>query len=285
LAFYALLSLTPLLLVVVSLAGLFFSPQAAANQIIWQIQYLIGPQVADGVRTVLEGSRNRAQGIIATAIGILTLLFGASGVLVELRDALNTVWETPPLQTTGLKTILEMIQERLVSFALVLSIGLFLLCSLLVNIAIAALGAFSARYLPIPELVLHVLNSVFSFAVITGLFAAIYKVVPDTKISWRDVFMGAAFTSLLFTAGKLLIALYLGKASFASSYGAAASVVVFIVWIYYSGQIFFLGAEFTRIFASRYGSQLNGNAGLVLTSPQRPRDEAKVEAAKGMSHR
>jgi len=285
LAFYALLSLTPLLLVVVSLAGLFFSPKAAANQIVWQIQYLIGPQVADGVRTVLEGSRNRAQGIIATAIGILTLLFGASGVLVELRDALNTVWETPPLQTTGLKTILEMIQERLVSFALVLSIGLFLLCSLLVNIAIAALGAFSARYLPIPELVLHVLNAVFSFAVITGLFAAIYKVVPDTKISWRDVFMGAAFTSLLFTAGKLLIALYLGKASFASSYGAAASVVVFIVWIYYSGQIFFLGAEFTRIFASRYGSQLNGNAGLVLTSPQRPRDEAKVEAAKGASHR
>ena len=136
-----------------------------------------------------------------------------------------------------------------------LAVGFLLLVSLLMSAAIAALGAFSARFLPIPEVLLHVLNAVFSFAVVTGLFAAIYKVVPETKIEWRDVFLGATVTSLLFTIGKLLIGLYLGKASFASSYGAAASVVVLIVWVYYSGQIFFLGAEFTKIFANRYGSQ------------------------------
>jgi membrane protein len=280
LAFYTLLSLTPLLLVVVSVAGLVFSPKTAESQVVWQIHSLVGRQAANGIQTVLEGTRHTTHGIIATAIGLLTLLFGASGVLIELRDALNTIWEIPPEQTTGFRTIMQMARERLFSFALVLAVGFLLLVSLVMNAAIAALGTFSARFLPIPEVFLHLLNALFSFVAITALFAAIYKVVPETKIQWRDVLLGAAVTSLLFTLGKLLIGLYLGKASFASTYGAAASVVVLIVWVYYSGQIFFLGAEFTKIFANRYGSQPNRHPGSMVTSGQEANSHPAVNRTK-----
>ena len=266
LAFYTLLSLTPLLLVVVSFAGLVFGPKAAASQVVWQIQTLVGREAASGIQALLEGTRHTTHGVIATGIGLLTLLFGASGVLIELRDALNTIWEIPPPQTSGFRTVLQMARQRMFSFALVLAIGFLLLVSLVVSAAIAALGAFSARFLPMPEVFLQVLNAVFSFVVVTAMFAAIYKVVPETKIQWRDVLLGAAVTSLLFTIGKLLIGLYLGKASIASSYGAAASVVVLIVWVYYSGQIFFLGAEFTKIFANRYGSQPTHHPTSMVTS-------------------
>ena len=255
LAFYALLSLTPLLLVVISVAGLVFGQRAAEGQIVFQIQSLVGTQGANGIQTVLEGTRNTAHGVVATLMGLLTLLFGASGVLMELRDALNTIWEIPAPATIGVRSIIQMLKERLFSFALVLAIGFLLLVSLVVNAWIAALGAFSSQWLPLPEALLQVANSLVSFVVITGLFAAIYKVMPDARIEWRDVLLGAAVTSLLFTLGKLLIGLYLGKASFASTYGAASSIVVLIVWVYYSGQIFFFGAEFTKIFAGRYGSQ------------------------------
>jgi membrane protein len=258
LAFYTLLSLTPLLLIAISIGGLAFGAEAAEGEIIRQMQDLIGREGADGIQALLEGTRNTTHGILATALGLLTLFFGASGVLMELRDALNTIWEIPPVQTKGVRSLFQMGKERLFSFALVLAIGFLLLVSLLVSAAISALGTFSAGILPIPNLVLHVLNAVLSFLVITGLFATIYKVMPDARIGWRDVFLGAAVTSLLFTLGKLFIGLYLGRASFASTYGAAASVVIVIVWVYYSGQIFFLGAEFTKIFADRYGSRPAG---------------------------
>ena len=265
LAFYTLLSLTPLLLVAVSVAGLVFGQKAAESQIVWQIQDFVGRQSANGIQALLEGTRKTAHGLIATTIGLLTLLFGASGVLIELRDALNTIWEIPAPETTGVRSIIQMLKQRLFSFALVLSIGFLLLVSLVVNAGIAALGTFSARWLPIPEVFLHVGNVVVSFIVITALFAAIYKVMPEARIEWRDVLLGAAVTSLLFTVGKLVIGLYLGKASFASTYGAAASIVVVIVWVYYSGQIFFFGAEFTRVFASRYGSQPNQHTEGIVT--------------------
>jgi membrane protein len=265
LAFYTLLSLMPLLLLVISIGGLVFGPKAAESQIVWQIQDLVGRQGASGIQALLEGTRNTAHGIVATAIGLLTLLFGASGVLIELRDALNTIWESPSVEAKGVRSIIQMAKERLFSFALVLAVGFLLLVSLVVNAWIAALGAFSERLLPIPEFFLHAVNVLVSFIVITGLFAAIYKVMPDARIEWRDVLLGASVTSLLFTFGKLVIGLYLGKATFASTYGAAASVVVLIVWVYYSGQIFFLGAEFTKIFAGRYGSQPNRHPGGMVT--------------------
>ncbi len=256
LAFYTLLSITPLLLVVVSIGGLVFGAKAAESGLVQQVQDLAGPQGAKAIQALLAGSRNSAHGIAATVAGLVTLLFGASAVLIELRDALNTIWEVPTPEYRGTThRITCFVKERLFSFALVLSIGFLLLVSLAVNAWIAALGIFSASVFPGSEPVLHLLNSVVSFVIITGLFAAIYKMLPDVRLEWRDVILGGAVTSFLFTIGKLLIGLYLGKASFASTYGAAASIVVFIVWVYYSSQIFFLGAEFTKIFANRYGSQ------------------------------
>ncbi len=252
LAFYTLLSLSPLLLVLVSVTGIILGQTRAEAAIVAQVSQLVGAQGAKAVQILMEGSRNTMHGILATVGGVLTLLFGASGVLIELRDALNTLWEVPTPSLAGIKWISAYIKERLFSFALVLAIGFVLVVSLAVNTVIAAVGSFSASYLPAPEVVLQILNSVVSLLIITFLFAAIYKFVPDIKLEWHDVLLGGAVTASLFTIGKLLLGLYLGKAGFTSTYGATASIVVLVVWVYYSAQIFFLGAEFTKIFAYRY---------------------------------
>uniref|UniRef100_Q01UE5 tRNA-processing RNAse BN n=1 Tax=Solibacter usitatus (strain Ellin6076) TaxID=234267 RepID=Q01UE5_SOLUE len=253
LAFYTLLSLTPLVLVIVSIAGLVFGRPAAESQILWEVEDTVGPAGRHAIQSLLEGAQHTTHGILATALGLLTLLFGASGVLLELRDALNTIWEVPAHAQNGLKSLLQLAKERLFSFALVIATGFLLVVSLIVNAWVAALGRFAAHVLPAPEGVLEVANALVSFLVITALFAAIYRIMPDTRIEWRDVALGATVTSLLFTGGKLLIGLYLGKATFASTYGAAGSIVALLVWVYYSGQIFFLGAEFTKAFADQYG--------------------------------
>lgn len=270
LAFYTLLSLTPLLLIAVSVVGLVFGHKAAEADIVAQVRQLVGPQGAKAVSALLEGAQSKTHGVAATLFGLITLLFGASGVLIELRDALNTVWDVPPRTLKGLQTIKSFLKERLFSFALVLSIGFVLLVSLAVNAFIAALGALSASILPIHEVLLHIANAIVSFLIIAVLFAAIYRIMPDVRIQWRDVALGGAVTSFLFTIGKLLIGLYLGKATFASSYGAAASLVVFIVWVYYSSQIFFLGAEFTKVFADRYGSAPSEHPEGMVVHPSQP---------------
>jgi membrane protein len=253
LSFFTLLSLTPLLLIVVSIAGLAFGRHAAEAQLLWQIDSLVGSQGGNAIRPLLEGARHTTQGLLATALGLLTFLFGASGVFIELRDALNTIWEAPEHHRPGLQMIAYLLRARLVTFGLVLSIGFLLIVSLVVNAWIAAVGAFSAEHLKGLEGVLQLANSLVSFVVITGLFAAIYKILPEVPIDWEDVALGSVVTSLLFTAGKFLIGLYLGKATFASTYGAAASVVILIVWVYYSAQIFFYGAAFTKVFANHFG--------------------------------
>ncbi|MBV8552348.1 MAG: YihY/virulence factor BrkB family protein [Acidobacteriaceae bacterium] len=264
LAFYTLLSLAPLLIVIVSIVSLVFGQTAARHDIVEQVRMLVGPQGAKATEALLEGSRNTTHGLIATVFGFVTLLFGASSVLIELRDALNTIWEVPTASVSGVKWIIRFIKERLLSFAIVLSVSFLLVVSLAVSAWIAAIGVLSASVLPMEEAALHVLNFLISFVVITGVFAAIYKIVPDVQIEWHDVVLGGAATSLLFAIGKLILGLYLGKASFASSYGAAASLVVLVVWVYYSGQIFFLGAELTKLFANRYGSRPNMHRGHVL---------------------
>jgi membrane protein len=267
--------------VAVSIAGLAFGQQAAVGDLVYQVQDLAGPAGAKAVQALLEGARNTTHGIIATIIGLITLLFGASGVLIELHDALNTIWEVPTPELKGnWAWIASFIKERLFSFALVLAVGFLLLISLVLNAWIAALGAVSVAALPAHEAILHVLNLAISFVIITGLFAAIYKIMPDVRTEWRDVLLGGAVTSALFTIGKLVIGLYLGRASFASTCGAAASIVVFIIWVYYSSQIFFLGAEFTKIFANWYGSQPNRNPeGMVVqtTGTPAPGSERKIE--------
>ena len=256
LAFYALLSLTPLVLVAISIAGLVLGSQAAHAGVMQQLEMLFGVDRAHIIEALLEGAQSREGGFAATALGMITLLFGASGLLSDLRSSLNTIWDVPARKTSIMEDINAMIKDRLWSFALVLGIGVLLTCLVTVSTWVSAAGRFYASVLPLPELALHVIGVSFSFLVVTALFAAVYKIVPAAAIQWSDVVLGAAVTSALLTTGNLLLGLYLGKASFSSTYGAAASSVVFLLWVYYSGQIFFLGAEFTRAFAKRYGSRI-----------------------------
>jgi membrane protein len=251
--------------VTVSIAGLIFGKQAAVSDLVYQVQDLAGKTDAKAVQagakavqSLLQGARNTTQGVIATVFGLITLFFGASGVLVELHDALNTIWEVPPPKLTSYwERIASFVRQRLFSFALLLAAGFLLLVSLAVNAWIIGLGAVTVAPLPARGLILQAVNTATFFLVITVLFAAIYKILPDVHLEWRDVVLGGAVASALFTIGKLVIGLYLGRASLVSMYGAAASLVVFMLWVYYSSQIFFLGAEFTKVFANRYGSQPN----------------------------
>jgi membrane protein len=251
LAYYTLLSIAPLLVVCIGIAGLIFGPKAAQQQIAAQIQNVVGYQGGQALQSVLQHADKPAQGITAAVVGFLTLLFGASGVFGELRDSLNAVWGVKSTSGSGL---MGMIKYRFISFAMVLGIGFLLLVSLVMSAGIAAAGKFFQAYLPMPEPLLHLTSTLVTFVAVTVLFALLYKFVPDIHVEWRDVIIGAAVTSLLFSIGKFLIGLYLGKASVGSAYGAAGSLVVFIVWVYYSAQIFFMGAEFTHVFAERHGS-------------------------------
>jgi membrane protein len=253
LAYYSLLSLMPLLLVLISIAGLVFGAGAAQTRVFEQVQLLMGSQRASILEALLQGARNKTDGVLATIVGTLVLTFGATGVLVELRGALNTIWEVPVRRLSTLQELAGLVKERLWSLALVLAIVVVLTASLLFSASVTALGTLTS-VLPAPEAVLHLLNALVSFIAITIFFGAIYKVVPQAPIQWRDVILGAAVTAVLFVLGNLLLGLYLGRASFSSTYGAASSTVALVIWVYYSSQIFFLGAEFTRACAQTYGS-------------------------------
>jgi membrane protein len=255
LAYYALLSLAPLLLVLVSIVGLIFGHSTAQRTTVEQVRLLVGPIAADALAAFIAGSRNSTHGVIATIVGVATLLFSASGVVSELRSALNTIWDVPESDLSGMQMIKGFIKQRLFSLAIVMGAGLLLIASVAISTWINALGSVIPSFPAIETALLDSGSSIISFLVLAGLFAAIYKLMPDIHIEWRDVILGGAVTSLLFTIGKQLLGFYLGRASYTSTYGAAASVVVFIVWVYYSSQVFFLGAEFTKAFASRYGSR------------------------------
>ena len=248
LAFYTILSMAPLMILVVALVAIFFGQSLAQDQIINEVRNLIGQVGADAVKTTIEHAREPASGFVATAVGITTLFFGASGVFIELRSALNTIWEVRPAETNGL---MSLIKDRFFSFGMVLAIGFLLLVSLLLSAGLAAAGLYFGDLLPMPEGALNALNFLVSFAAIAVLFALIFRYVPDKTIPWREVRLGAVATAFLFTVGKALIGLYLGKASVGSAYGAAGSLIVVIVWVYYSSQIFFFGAEFTHQLAKR----------------------------------
>ena len=255
LAYYTLLSLAPLLVVVVAVAALVYGQKAAQGQLVWEIQGLVGGAGAVAIQGLIRGAYYKHDaGIVATIFGILTLVFGASSVVVELRDALNTIWHAHSPPSSGFRGILRLMKDRFYAFALILGLGFVLLFSLILNAWIAAMGRFFNSILPMPEWVLETATFLLSYAVTTFLFAAIYKFLPDVRLRWSDVLVGASVTSLLFTAGKQLIAFYLGRVSFDSTYGAAGSLVLVLVWVYYSAQLFFLGAEFTKAYARRFGS-------------------------------
>jgi membrane protein len=253
LAYYAAISLAPLIIILVAIAALVLGPDAARGEIAAQLRGLMGLQSAQVIEEIIEGANRPVSGVVATIVGITILLAGASGVFSALQDGLNTVWEVTPKPGRGAMAV---IQDRFLSMTLVLGVGFLLLVSLVVSAMLAALGKYGGGSLALSTPALAILNFLISFGVITLLFALIYKVLPDVEISWSDVWIGAAITSLLFTIGKSLIGLYLGRSAVGSAYGAAGSLVVILIWVYYSAQILFLGAEFTQAYANRYGSRI-----------------------------
>jgi len=250
LAYYTIFALTPGLVIVMALAGLLLGP-GAESQIIGQIRELIGEQGAAAIEATIQSARKETLGPTGTALALIPLVFGLWGVFGELQDSLNTIWGVTPKPG---RRVTDVLRERFLSFAMVVGIGFLLLVSLVLSAWLAAVSAYVGRMLPAPAEALEAVNFVISFFVITGSFGLIFKLLPDVKVAWRDVWLGAAVTSLFFTVGKLLIGLYLGRSAVASAYGAAGSLVVIVVWVYYSAQILLFGAEFTKVWARRRGS-------------------------------
>ena len=273
LAYYALFSIAPMLIIVISIAGVFFGEEAARGQILGEVAGLVGERGAKAIQDiVLAASQQPRTGVFATVVGVGALLLGAAGLFGQLQDALNTIWEVEPKRNRSWK---DVIRDRFAPFTMVLGIAFLLLVSLVVSAAIAALGTYLGGVLPAMATALQAITFLLSFAIVTLLFAMIYKVLPDAKVAWSDVWIGSAATALLFTVGKLLIGLYLGRSSTTSAYGAAGSLVVVLIWVYYSSQILFLGAEFTQVYARAHGAGI------------RPKENAKpateeVRAQQGM---
>ena len=245
-AFYTVLSLAPLLVVAVAVAGLFFGQDAVRGHVFWQLRNLLGDQAAATIQSLLKAAYRPAAGIAASIVGFFVLLLGASGVFLQLRQTLNYIWGVDPNIDSG---VLGLLRSRVFSFAMVLGIGFLLVVSLAMSAIIVAIGTYASGFISIPAPVLGIASFVITFCVTAFLFALIYKIVPETRIEWEDVAIGAIFTSLLFDAGKVVIGIYLGKASVGSAYGAAGSLVVLLFWVYYSAQVFLYGAEFTHVYA------------------------------------
>ena len=244
-AFYTVISIAPVLFIVVAIAGLVFGQDAARGAIAEQVSGLMGRGSADLLQNAIRSAANRSSGVVATVVGIVTLVVAASGVFGEMQSALNAFWKVEPRGTT----VSRLIRARAVSLGLVAALGFLLLVSLVINAGLAALGTYIDAYLPFAVFILQGLTFLISFVLISVLFAAIYKVLPDKRLEWRDVLVGAIATALLFTLGKFLIGLYIGHSAIASSYGAAGALILMLLWVYYSAQIFLLGAEFTKTYA------------------------------------
>jgi membrane protein len=267
LAYYTLFSLAPLLVIVVGVAAVVFGEDAAQGRISDQIKGLVGDKGAEAIQAMLQNAgAEKSSGIVATVVGVAMLLFGASGVFAELQDALNTIWGVKAKEG---RSIFDTVRSRFFSFAMVLGIVFMLLVSLVVSAALGALGKFGSGRVPAP--LFHAVDLVVSIAVVAILFAMIFKILPDVRIAWRDVWIGAFATSVLFTIGKILIGLYLGRSGVASAFGAAGSLVIVLVWIYYSAQILFLGAELTKAYVRRHTQDVIPTAEAVPVADKVPR--------------
>jgi membrane protein len=286
-AYYTLFSIAPLLVIVIAIAGLVFGAEAAQGAIVAQLDALIGREGAAAVQGLLRSASEPARGVIATVVSAVTLLIGATTVFGEVQSALDRIWEVPAAEkTSGLWSLLR---QRLLSLGMILVLGLLMLVSLVLSAALAALGSWWGGLFDGWEALLHVINFIVSFGLITALFAAIYKLMPRASVAWRDVWIGAVATALLFTVGKLLIGLYLGKSGVTSGFGAAGSMVVLLVWVYYSAQIFLLGAEFTWVYARARGSRFEtAEQSLTQPAPRRgddPRSVATVVSTSNLDYR
>jgi membrane protein len=251
LAYYTVFSMAPLLVICMAIAGWLFDAQTVQTRISTELG--LSEEGAKGLAAMVEAAEKHEGGLIATIVGIIALLFGATGVFIQLKDALNTIWEVEPKPGAG---IWGFIRDRLLSFAMVLTIGFLLLVLLVVSAALHALQEYLGHLLPMPGWVAQIIDIGVSFGGVALLFALIFKYLPDVKIGWRDVWLGAIVTALLFTVGKFLVGLYLGRPGLASAYGAAGALVIILLWAYYSSQILFFGAEFTQVYAKSFGSRI-----------------------------
>jgi membrane protein len=260
LAFYTTLSLAPLLLVAISIAGIVFGDEAARGHVSTEVGGLVGATGAEAIETILANAQDTSQGVFAAVVGAVVLLFGASGVFAELQAAMDKIWEVKPKDGRG---VWGVVRDRFTSFTMVLGVGFLLLVSLIVSAVMTAMTSRLNVALGAVALGAQILHIVVSLAMTTVIFALIFKVVPDAKIRWRDVWVGALATSVFFTVGKLLIGLYLGHSTVASTYGAAGSVVVILVWVYYSAQLLFFGAELTQVLTRRWGRVIEPADGAI----------------------
>ncbi len=253
-AYYTLFSIAPVLLVVVAIAGLVFGRDAAEGAIVGQFSLLMGHQTAVALQGMIESAARPREGTLATIIGVAVLFVAISGVFGEVQSAMNAIWKAAPDEQS---TVTRLLRARLVSMGLVVTAGFLLIVSLAASAALSAFSTYLRVVFPQVLVVLNIVDIVLSALLIGGLFAAMFKVLPDTDIAWRDVAVGALASTILFEGGKYAIAFYIGQSNVASSYGAAGALIVLLVWIYYSAQIFLLGAEFSRAYAKRYGSHAN----------------------------
>jgi membrane protein len=249
-AFYAITSLAPVLLIVIAIAGMVFGRDAAQDAISGQFSALMGKQAADVLQAVIASASTKSSSIVATIVGIAMLMATASGVFGEMQAALNTIWKTRSRETT----LSRLIRARVTSLGLVAALGFLLVVSLVVSAGLTAFANYLDR-LPVGAMILSGVNFAVSWLLFALLFGAIYKVLPDRTLQWKDVIVGALMTSLLFNIGKALIGWYIGSSAVASSYGAAGGLIVLLLWVYYSAQIFLFGAEFTKIYANTHGSK------------------------------
>lgn len=272
LAYYTVFSLPPLLIIALAIAGwLYDDPQVAQEQLLRQASSLVGQDGAEAVAEILENAAGPDKGVLAVVIGVITLLLGASGVFAQLQETMNTIWEVQPRPGSG---IIGTIKDRFFSFTMVLGVGFLLLVSLVLSAILAAMGEFISGWLPEAILLAQLINFIVSFAVTVVLIAMIYKIVPDVEVKWNDVWIGAFVTAALFTVGKWAIGFYLGRSAPASTYGAAGSLIIILLWIYYSAQILFIGAEFTQVYARRFGDRIRPAEGAVPISEETAAEES-----------
>jgi membrane protein len=252
-AFYTVFSLAPLMIIVIAVAGFFWGRDAVQDQLFQQIAAMVGPDGAKAVQGVVAGAQAPTQGVVATVISVVVLAVGATTVFAELQSALDRIWQTPAAAKPS--GIWNMVRSRLLSFGLVLALAFLLIVSLVASTLLSAFGSWAGGLLPGMALLLQVLNIVVTLAAMTVLFALIFRYMPHASVAWRDVWTGALVTAVLFEIGKYLIGLYLGRASIASSYTAAGSLIVVLIWVYYAAQVFLLGAEYTWVYANEHGSR------------------------------
>jgi len=267
LAYYTVFSLAPLLIIVISAAGLFFGQEAVEGRIVGQISGLVGERGAEAVQAMVANAARPGAGLIATVIGLCTLFIGATGVFAELQEAMDTIWDVKPRPGQG---IWGTVKRRVLSFTMVLGTGFLLLVSLVLSAAVAGLAGYLETRMPGISILSRLLTHALGLALTSAVFALIFKMVPDIEIGWRDVWLGAVLTALLFSIGRFALGEYLGRGAFASSYGAAGSLVVILFWVYYSAQIVLFGAEFTQVYARSRGSEIRPSANAVPADEPAP---------------